>query len=44
MFSIQEDSVGHIVIFEGKDSKVGANRYIILECVSEEWKVKTEGF
>lgn len=44
MFSIQEDSVGHIVIFEGKDSKVGANRYIILEYVSEEWKVKTEGF
>lgn len=44
MFCIQEDAVGHVVIFEGEDSKIGVNRYIILEHISEEWEVKTEGF
>lgn len=44
MFSIQEDAVGRVLIFEGEDSKIGVNRYIVLEYISEEWTVKNEGF
>ncbi len=44
MFSIQEDAVGRVLIFEGEDSKIGVNRYIVLEYISEEWTIKNEGF
>lgn len=44
MFSIQENSVGRVLIFQGEDSKIGVNRYIVLEYISEEWTVKNEGF